>query len=81
MTLICIFLGCNYWHAKSSKVSGNFAFQMLAQVIDTIIAGILHDVIDDTDRDHQSVRLHFGDDVSKLVAGVSKLSNINQVYP
>lgn len=49
------------------------------RVIDTIIAGILHDVIDDTDRDHQSVRLHFGDDVSKLVAGVSKLSNINQL--
>lgn len=49
------------------------------RVIDTIIAGVLHDVIDDTDRDHQSVRMHFGDDVSKLVAGVSRLSNINQL--
>lgn len=52
---------------------------MHLQVVDTIIAGVLHDVIDDTDRDHQSVRMHFGDDVSKLVAGVSRLSNINQV--
>jgi (p)ppGpp synthase/HD superfamily hydrolase len=56
-----------------------FSVWIRAQVIDTIIAGVLHDVIDDTDRDHQSVRMHFGDDVSKLVAGVSRLSNINQV--
>lgn len=56
----------------------NFAFHV-AQVIDTIIAGVMHDVIDDTDRDHHSVRMHFGDDVSKLVGGVSRLSNINQV--
>ena len=51
----------------------------LKQVIDTIIAGVLHDVVDDTGRDLRDVREHFGDEVAKLVAGVSKLSNINQV--
>jgi (p)ppGpp synthase/HD superfamily hydrolase len=40
----------------------------LKQVIDTIIAGVLHDVVDDTGRDLRDVREHFGDEVAKLVA-------------
>ena len=43
------------------------------------MAGLLHDVIDDTSQDIQSVREHFGSDVARLVAGVSRLSHINQV--
>ena len=52
----------------------------LQQAVDTIVAGVLHDVVDDTGRDHRNVREQFGDQVAKLVAGVSKLSNINQVH-
>lgn len=43
------------------------------------MAGILHDVVDDTCESLHSVEQEFGDDVSKLVAGVSRLSYINQV--
>ena len=52
----------------------------MKHVIDTIIAGVLHDVVDDIGRDLRDVREHFGDEVAKLVAGVSKLGNNNQVY-
>lgn len=41
---------------------------------------MLHDVVDDTGRDHRNIREQFGDQVARLVAGVSKLSNINQVH-
>lgn len=43
------------------------------------MAGILHDVVDDTCESLQSVVDEFGDDVARLVAGVSRLSFINQV--
>lgn len=44
----------------------------------TVIAGILHDVVDDTSETLHSVEEEFGDEVTRLVAGVSKLSYINQ---
>lgn len=43
------------------------------------MAGILHDVIDDTSETRVSIRENFGNDVAQLVAGVSRLSYINQV--
>lgn len=51
----------------------------LLQAIETVVAGILHDVIDDTCESLHSVEEQFGHDVVKLVAGVSRLSYINQV--
>ncbi|XP_047325364.1 uncharacterized protein LOC124929130 [Impatiens glandulifera] len=48
------------------------------RAVDTIVAGILHDVVDDTCETLSSVEKEFGDDVTKLVAGVSRLSYINQ---
>uniref|UniRef100_A0A803L218 GTP diphosphokinase n=1 Tax=Chenopodium quinoa TaxID=63459 RepID=A0A803L218_CHEQI len=45
---------------------------------DTVVAGILHDVIDDTSETLVSIRENFGNDVAQLVAGVSRLSYINQ---
>lgn len=54
-------------------------FESLSQAIDAIVAGILHDVVDDTCESLYSVEEEFGDDVAKLVAGVSRLSYINQV--
>ncbi|KAK1305503.1 hypothetical protein QJS10_CPA10g01369 [Acorus calamus] len=49
------------------------------RAINTVVAGILHDVIDDTLENLRSVEEEFGDDVADLVAGVSKLSYINQL--
>lgn len=43
------------------------------------MAGILHDVVDDTRESLNSLEEAFGEDVAKLVAGVSRLSYINQV--
>lgn len=51
----------------------------LFQAVDTVVAGILHDVVDDTCQSLQDIEVEFGDDVVKLVAGVSRLSYINQV--
>lgn len=47
--------------------------------INTVVAGLLHDVVDDGDQDIRRIRELFGGDVAKLVAGVSKLSRINQL--
>lgn len=52
---------------------------LLFQAIDTIVAGILHDVVDDTRESLDSIEREFEADVAKLVAGVSRLSYINQV--
>ncbi|KAK1261898.1 hypothetical protein QJS04_geneDACA008903 [Acorus gramineus] len=49
------------------------------RAINTVVAGILHDVIDDTLENLHNVEEEFGDDVANLVAGVSKLSYINQL--
>lgn len=49
------------------------------QAVNTVVAGILHDVIDDTIANLSSIENEFGEDVARLVAGVSKLSYINQV--
>ncbi|XP_078439985.1 uncharacterized protein LOC144710170 isoform X2 [Wolffia australiana] len=49
------------------------------RAVNTIIAGILHDVIDDTFETLHRIEEEFGSDVRNLVAGVSKLSYINQL--
>ncbi|XP_024021145.1 uncharacterized protein LOC21402633 [Morus notabilis] len=49
------------------------------RAVETVVAGILHDVFDDTSESLQSVEEQFGDDVARLVAGVSRLSYINQL--
>ena len=53
--------------------------ESLLQAIDTVVAGILHDVVDDTCESLFSIEAEFGDEVARLVAGVSRLSYINQV--
>lgn len=49
------------------------------RAVETIVAGILHDVVDDTCQSLQDIEAEFGDDVAELVAGVSRLSYINQL--
>lgn len=42
----------------------------------TICAGILHDTLEDTETTEDTLRENFGDDVAKLVEGVSKLGKL-----
>ena len=42
----------------------------------TVIAGLLHDVVEDTGITIEEVREQFGDDVAKLVDGVTKISEL-----
>ncbi|XP_024961761.1 uncharacterized protein LOC112502161 isoform X2 [Cynara cardunculus var. scolymus] len=49
------------------------------KAVDTVISGILHDVVDDTCESLYSIEREFGEDIAKLVAGVSRLSYINQL--
>ena len=43
---------------------------------ETICAALLHDVLEDTDVSETSLRQEFGDEVTLLVSGVTKLENI-----
>lgn len=53
----------------------------IVQAVNTVVAGVLHDVLDDTSRKKEDLQRHFGEEVAGLVAGVSRLSHINQVKP
>lgn len=44
---------------------------------ETIMASILHDVVEDTDFTHQDIEDLFGDKVAELVEGVTKLTQIS----
>lgn len=43
---------------------------------DTIIAGLLHDVIEDTNYTHETIQKMFGKDVAEIVEGVTKIERI-----
>ena len=44
---------------------------------DTIIAGLLHDVVEDTKYTYEDIEKEFGTDVANMVDGVTKLGQIN----
>src|ERR671927_1450219 len=44
---------------------------------ETIAAALLHDVVEDTDAEIDDVRDEFGDEVAKLVEGVTKLTRVH----
>ena len=45
----------------------------------TIIAGLLHDVVEDTDVSLDEIRDNFGPDVAELVDGVTKLTQLEHL--
>jgi len=75
-------------HASQTRKSGEPYIQhplavafLLADIgmdPDTIAAGLLHDVVEDTDVDLERLRQEFGPDVANLVDGVTKLEQIEQ---
>ena len=44
---------------------------------DTIIAGLLHDTLEDTDITKEEIKREFGSEVAELVDGVTKISKLN----
>ncbi|KAI8567131.1 hypothetical protein RHMOL_Rhmol02G0096700 [Rhododendron molle] len=79
-------LGCNAtqsrWTRNKSKKEVTVSVSQLSMAlvaVDTVVSGILHDVVDDTCESLDSIEREFGDDVAKLVAGVSRLSYVNQL--
>lgn len=53
--------------------------QILAELeldMDTIVAGLLHDVVEDTEVGLEEIRREFGNDIAMLVDGVTKLSKL-----
>ena len=44
---------------------------------ETIMAALLHDVVEDTEASKNDIKELFGDEIAKLVDGVTKINNIN----
>jgi len=47
----------------------------------SVVAGLLHDVVEDTLTSIETVREYFGEDVSHIVAGVTKISKLQFASP
>jgi len=47
----------------------------------TLVAALLHDVLEDTDATAAEIRENFGKEVADLVAGVTKISRVQEVSP
>jgi GTP pyrophosphokinase len=73
-------------HADEKRKSGELYIQhplntafILAQIkadLPTIVAGLLHDVPEDTSKTLADVKNNFGEEIAKLVEGITKLSKI-----
>jgi len=79
----------SYAHREQSRQSGEpyvthpiAVAAILAELHmdpDTLAAGLLHDVVEDTELDLDYLRAHFGDSIANLVDGVTKLKRINEM--
>jgi GTP pyrophosphokinase len=82
------YTGAKDAHADKKRKSGEPYIQhplsvalLLVEIgmdTDTIAAGLLHDVVEDTDIDLQTLEQAFGAQVARLVDGVTKLDQIEQ---
>jgi GTP pyrophosphokinase len=76
-------------HADQKRASGEpyiqhclAAAQMLADLrldTDTLAAALLHDTLEDTEVTYEQLEEEFGQEIAKLVDGVSKLGQIDQL--
>ncbi len=60
----------------SHPVAVSYILLQLGMDTDTVCAGFLHDVVEDTDFTLEDIRKNFGQDVAMLVDGVTKLGKI-----
>ncbi len=76
-------------HENQKRASGepyithcvSVAFILLEMKVppEVIIAGLLHDTVEDTEVTLDQIRNEFGDEIAKLVDGVTKLTNLPRV--
>ncbi|MFA6039313.1 MAG: HD domain-containing protein [Candidatus Peribacteraceae bacterium] len=76
------------WHEGQKRESGDpFIIHPLSAALylveldagkDMLVAALLHDVVEDERADREQIRKEFGDDVVRLVEGLTKLSKIRQ---
>lgn len=76
-------------HSGQNRVSGEAYINhcvavaaILAELrvpVDVVIAGLLHDTVEDTTVTLEDIRNDFGDDVARLVDGVTKLTQLPRV--
>ncbi len=60
-------------------VAGLLAYMKMD--IDTVITGLLHDTVEDTNVTLKEISEHFGSDVAYLVDGVTKLASVDELTP
>lgn len=53
-----------------------YTLAKMGMTSETIVAGLLHDVPEDTKYDLESVKNNFGEEIAFLVSGVTKISNV-----
>ncbi|MFH1841815.1 MAG: bifunctional (p)ppGpp synthetase/guanosine-3',5'-bis(diphosphate) 3'-pyrophosphohydrolase [bacterium] len=78
-------------HAGQQRKSGEPFFlhglavvQVLSELrldVDTLVAGMVHDVVEDTAIAIDRIASEFGDDVASMVDGVTKISELSNVNP
>ncbi len=88
--LMKAYIVASYAHRNQTRQSGEpyilhpiavttILTETLHMDLDTLVAGLLHDVAEDTDFDIDYIRQHFNEDTASLVDGVTKLKRINEL--
>ena len=87
--LLKAYIVASYAHRNQTRESGEpyilhpiAVSTILADLhmdVHTLAAGLLHDVVEDTDFDLAYIQEHFGESIGSLVDGVTKLRRINEL--